>query len=79
MTEDVAAASLRNNYQQSLALSLAERRSARELADYSRADAGAGGARAVRPHAGGAAERHGDAGARARRPRASPGRSSRCC
>ena len=34
MTEDVAAASLRNNYQQSLALSLAERRSARELADY---------------------------------------------
>ena len=35
MTEDVAAASLRNNYQQGLALSLAERRSARELADYS--------------------------------------------
>jgi glutamate dehydrogenase len=35
MTEDVAAASLRNNYQQSLALSLAERRSAHELADYS--------------------------------------------
>jgi glutamate dehydrogenase len=35
MTEDVAAASLRNNYQQSLALSLAERRSALELADYS--------------------------------------------
>ena len=35
MTEDVAAASLRNNYQQSLALSLAERRSARELPDYS--------------------------------------------
>jgi glutamate dehydrogenase len=34
MTEDVAAASLRNNYQQSLALSLAERRSERELADY---------------------------------------------
>ena len=34
MTEDVAAASLRNNYQQSLALSLAERRSAAELADY---------------------------------------------
>src|SRR5581483_4703426 len=34
MTDDVAAASLRNNYQQSLALSLAERRSARELADY---------------------------------------------
>jgi glutamate dehydrogenase len=34
MTEDVAAASLRNNYQQSLALSLAERRSAREIADY---------------------------------------------
>ena len=35
MTEDVAAASLRNNYQQSLALSLAERKSAAELADYS--------------------------------------------
>jgi glutamate dehydrogenase len=35
MTEDVAAASLRNNYQQSLALSLAERRSVQELADYS--------------------------------------------
>jgi len=35
MTEDVAVASLRNNYQQSLALSLAERRSAREQADYS--------------------------------------------
>ena len=35
MTDDVAAASLRNNYQQGLALSLAERRSARELADYS--------------------------------------------
>ena len=34
MTEDVAAASLRNNYQQSLALSLAERKSAAELADY---------------------------------------------
>jgi glutamate dehydrogenase len=34
MTGDVAAASLRNNYQQSLALSLAERRSARELASY---------------------------------------------
>ncbi len=34
MTGDVAAASLRNNYQQSLALSLAERRSARELPDY---------------------------------------------
>src|SRR5262249_44379682 len=34
MTEDVAAASLANNYQQSLALSLAERKSARELADY---------------------------------------------
>ena len=34
MTDDVAAASLRNNYQQSLALSLAEHRSARELADY---------------------------------------------
>ncbi|HJU31952.1 MAG TPA: NAD-glutamate dehydrogenase domain-containing protein, partial [Hyphomicrobiaceae bacterium] len=34
MTDDVAAASLRNNYQQSLALSLAEGRSARELADY---------------------------------------------
>jgi glutamate dehydrogenase len=34
MTEDVAAASLRNNYQQSLALSLAEKRSAPELADY---------------------------------------------
>ncbi len=35
MTEDVAAASLRNNYQQSLALSLAERRSARDLPDHS--------------------------------------------
>jgi glutamate dehydrogenase len=35
MTEDVAAASLHNNYQQSLSLSLAERTSARELADYS--------------------------------------------
>ena len=35
MTEDVAAASLRNNYQQSLALSLAERGSAGALADYS--------------------------------------------
>ena len=34
MTEDVAAASLRNNYQQSLALSLAERTSVRELPDY---------------------------------------------
>jgi glutamate dehydrogenase len=34
MTEDVAAASLRNNYQQSLALSLAERRSSQELPDY---------------------------------------------
>ena len=34
MTGDVAAASLRNNYQQSLALSLAERRSARDLPDY---------------------------------------------
>ncbi len=34
MTEDVAAASLRNNYQQSLALSLAERNSMRDLPDY---------------------------------------------
>ena len=34
MTEDVGAASLRNNYQQSLALSLTERRSTAELADY---------------------------------------------
>ncbi|HEX6000216.1 MAG TPA: NAD-glutamate dehydrogenase [Hyphomicrobiaceae bacterium] len=34
MTGDVAAASLRNNYQQSLALSLAERSSARNLPDY---------------------------------------------
>jgi glutamate dehydrogenase len=34
MTEDVAANSLRNNYQQSLALSLAERRSLRDLPDY---------------------------------------------
>jgi glutamate dehydrogenase len=34
MTDDVAAASLRNNYQQSLALSLAESRSTRELANY---------------------------------------------
>jgi glutamate dehydrogenase len=34
MTDDVAAASLRNNYQQSLALSLAERRSASDLPDY---------------------------------------------
>jgi glutamate dehydrogenase len=34
MTDDVAAASLANNYQQSLALSLAERGSAQELADY---------------------------------------------
>jgi glutamate dehydrogenase len=34
MTDDVAAASLRNNYQQSLALSLAERRSARDIPDH---------------------------------------------
>jgi glutamate dehydrogenase len=34
MTEDVAAASLRNNYQQSLALSLAERRSVQDMPDY---------------------------------------------
>jgi glutamate dehydrogenase len=34
MTGDVAAASLRNNYQQSLALSLAERRSARDIPEY---------------------------------------------
>jgi len=34
MAEDIAAGSLRNNYQQSLALSLAERTSAPELADY---------------------------------------------
>ena len=34
MTDDVAEASLTNNYQQSLALSLAERSSGRELADY---------------------------------------------
>ena len=34
MADDVAAASLRNNYQQSLALSLAERRSARDVPDY---------------------------------------------
>ena len=35
MTEDVAQAALRNNYQQSLALSLAERRSQHDLPDYS--------------------------------------------
>jgi glutamate dehydrogenase len=34
MTDDVGAASLRNNYQQSLALSLAERTCVRELPDY---------------------------------------------
>jgi glutamate dehydrogenase len=34
MTPDVAAASLRNTYQQSLALSLAERRGARDIADH---------------------------------------------
>jgi glutamate dehydrogenase len=34
MTDDVGAASLRKNYQQSLALSLAERTSAHELPDY---------------------------------------------
>jgi glutamate dehydrogenase len=34
MTEDVGAASLRNNYQQSLALSLAERTSPRDLPEY---------------------------------------------
>ena len=34
MTDDVAANSLRNNYQQSLALSLAERQSVRTLPDY---------------------------------------------
>jgi glutamate dehydrogenase len=34
MTGDVASASLRNNYQQSLALSLAERRGASDLPDY---------------------------------------------
>ena len=34
MTDDVVAASLRNNYQQSLALSLAEARSVRDLPDY---------------------------------------------
>jgi glutamate dehydrogenase len=34
MTEEVAAASLRNNYQQSLALSLAAMRSVRDLPDY---------------------------------------------
>jgi glutamate dehydrogenase len=34
MTDDVGTAALRNNYQQSLALSLAERGSARELSDY---------------------------------------------
>jgi glutamate dehydrogenase len=34
MTHDVAAASLRNNYQQSLALSIAERTGARDLPDY---------------------------------------------
>ncbi len=34
MTDDVAAGSLANNYQQSLALSLAERRNGRELPDY---------------------------------------------
>ena len=65
MTDDVAAASLRNNYQQSLALSLAERRSARELARLRAADARAGGARPARPRARGAALRHGAAGARA--------------
>ena len=69
MTEDVAAASLRNNYQQSLALSLAERRSAREQADYLLLMRTLGDARAARPPARGAAVGHGAAGARARRPR----------
>jgi glutamate dehydrogenase len=36
MTGDVAAACLRNNYQQSLALSLAERRGARDIGDLAR-------------------------------------------
>ena len=39
------------------------------------ADAGAGGGRAARSHAGGVAERHGDAGARARRARPHPARA----
>ena len=36
MTDDVAAAVLRNNYQQSLALSIAERRSAADLGFHGR-------------------------------------------
>ncbi|MGD9925317.1 MAG: NAD-glutamate dehydrogenase, partial [Pseudorhodoplanes sp.] len=36
MTDDVARSSLRNNYQQSLALSLVERRAARDLGDHGR-------------------------------------------
>ena len=72
MTEDVAAASLRNNYQQSLALSLAERKSAPELADYSVLMRALEAGKLLDRTLGGAAERYGAAGAWARRARPHP-------
>ena len=51
MTEDVAALVLRNNYLQTLALSLAERRGLEDLGFAAAADADAGSARLARPRA----------------------------
>ncbi len=69
MTDDVAAASLRNNYQQSLALSLAERRSARDLPDYALLMRALEARGLFDARAGGAARRQRAAGARPRRAR----------
>ena len=57
MTDDVAALVLRNNYQQTLAISLEERRGARQPRQPAAADGGARGARPARPRGRGSARR----------------------
>ena len=59
MTDEVAALVLRNNYLQTLALSLAERRGLEDLGFAAAADADAGNARRARPRGRVPARRHG--------------------
>ena len=77
MTEDVAAASLRNNYQQSLALSLAERRSVARPSRLCPPDAFTRNARPVYAQPGIAARRRRVAGACPGRTRADAARACR--
>ena len=72
MTDEVAALCLRNNYLQTLALSLAEQRGLADFPDHRRADRGAGAARPAEPRRRVPARRRGARRARRARPRADP-------